>query len=740
MAYGLKYRSQFDSQTDAYTASKTYTIEFLYKDYAGGTQSVILADNPIVHKFGADDPFAPIKGSSVSINLMNINGYLPLSAFNTEEDDGIMVKLLESGNVKFIGYVVNEDSYDTMVDFTHVITISANDSLGLLKGVILSEAIVKRPFSASYQTNGDNFVVYVDCDDYAFYPAAGDTITFDGNNYVIATAVNETTTIGLGVYNWTITVTTTTGGISLHSDFTIYLTGLLNLRARNSLMSIIAACVKRTNIDLITNIFCNISAYPQLTTVSHFEQTLIDSQTFISGETYENCYAVLEKIMTSFRCSIFQANGEWNIVHWDEMRFYTNQAIPGYQYDEDFIYIGNTTFTNIFTFGPDPQLTRPIYPLNIGQISSYKFVRKTFNYHQPKYLLRNYDLQTLGALLSSYTSGGFTIKEYVATDWTTGTGPILAERFIRVVTDSAGTEIERYLCIRGNHSNTTKAVAGVPFECQEGDKLKLSFSFKTNISQGGPIVIVFALMLTDNTISYYVDEVPAGNGSWITTVGFSYTISGGDNTNTWHSVEIESSQMPIDGLGYVYLPEAVDAPYNSSRETFYKDIRLEYIPFVNDTTKITGQIHKNERDKNVKTNTDVDIYIDNSPTNQVIGTLFQKTVTNLLQDRTGVWIYNYDITTGYAQLNEMLTHEELAWRGMLRIKYEGEFVGLYQNSVASMLTIVKETFNPSKNYIFGLLSIDYKKNRLNGTLYEIYDSEEPALVSDYTFKYIYSTA
>ena len=34
---------------------------------------------------------------------------------------------------------------------------------------------------------------------------------------------------------------------------------------------------------------------------------------------------------------------------------------------------------------------------------------------------------------------------------------------------------------------------------------------------------------------------------------------------------------------------------NSSKETYYKDIRFEYIPYINDTTKIIGHIHKDNR-------------------------------------------------------------------------------------------------------------------------------------------------
>lgn len=738
MAYGLKYQTSFDSQSDENTPSKTYTIQFLYKDYSGGSSSVICADEPLKHSYGIDDPMATIKGSSVTINLLNINGALPLSNFYSEESDGIMVILTNNaGAVLFKGFIVQDDSYETMVDFTHVISLSANDSLGLLKGVILSDVILRRSFLASYQTNGNDFVVYVDVKDTAFYPAAGDTITFDGNDYIIVTALNEPTVIGSGVYNWTITVSTSTGGISIHSGFTIYLTGKLNLLARNSLLTFIAACLVNTNLALILNIFCNISAYRQLITRSHFEQTVIDSQIFISGETYSNCYDVLTKILSSFRCSLFQANGEWNIMHWDEMRFYTNQAIPGYQYDERFDFLGTTSFTNIFGIGPAPQLTRPLFPFNKGLVGSYKFVRKTFNYVMPKYLLRNYDLQTLGPLISQTVVGSNTYYDYYAVGWQGGDGTPLATRVIRVIKDATGTELERYLVCVGPHFNSIRAVQGTPFEANKGDKIKFSFSFRTEQSQTGSFIVYFAVMLTDGNFEDYVSHLPDGNGAWGGSA-YEFVINGGDNSNTWHNVEIPSSEIPYSGLIYCYLAVATKVPGSSTLITYYKDIRLEYTPHVNDTTKITGQIHENNRGVNVKSNSDTEIYIDNSPRNPIAGTLFLTTFTGLLQDRTKIWIYNYDIYTGYNQLNEMLTREEISLYDMLRIKHEGEFVGLYQQNVVSMLTLCRTDFNPTKNFIFGLLNIDYKRNTFNGTLYEIYDSTEAPLSSDYTFKYIYS--
>ena len=477
MAYGLKYQNEFNSRSDSTGLQHTYYLQFWFKDYTGPAVSIFGGETSVIQRCTVDDPTAPIKGQSLDITLINDGNSLPITAFQSEDDDGVQVRFLEGTNLKFIGYLVQDDFYETQVDYTHTITLSANDGLGLLKGVILSDAAVRRAFNMSFRTNGVDTVVYMWAEDTAFYPQAGNIIEILGNTYTIATAVNETTVIGIATYNWTITLTTSTGGIAQTVDI-IYLTGEINLLLRNSLLSIVAVCLGQTDLSLITNIFLNHCEYRQDPLISTFEQTLVSSQIFTAGETYENCYAALEKVLTAFKCTLFQANGEWNIVHWPEFRRWAGNAVPGFMYDETWTAIGTTLFNNNFNIGPGNPTTW-LSGLQEGALRGWKFSRKTFNYTQPKYLLYNYDLQILGDLIRTYVSGTETISEYVAEGFEEGVGPILCERFIRVTVDTASNaELSRKLVLRGNHSNSATAVQATPFEVSKGDKIKFSFSEK----------------------------------------------------------------------------------------------------------------------------------------------------------------------------------------------------------------------------------------------------------------------
>lgn len=740
--YGLKYQTQFTSQSDDNNAEMDYTLQFLFKDYTGEVASITGAETTVIQKCTTDDPFAPIKGQSLSISILNKGGSLPITAFQSDDDDGVQVKLLQGTNLLFIGFLVQDDFYEQMVDFTHPIQLSANDGLGLLKGVVLSDAAVRRAFDVTYL--GVVLlpsIIYVYTEDDAFYPQVGNTFEVAGTIYTITSVLYGTQTISGNTINWAIGVTPVTPVYALTTG-TVYLTGEINLLNKNSLLSIIAVCLGQTNLELITNFFFNLYEYRQDETVLSFDQTLINSQVFISGDTYQDCYSALEKILKVFNCSLFQANGQWNIINWYEAVpkvswSYPNNAIPAFVYDETWAAIGTTVLNNNFYVGPDPQLTRPIAGLTQGALRGYKFTKRKFDYQQPKYLLKNYDLQEVGTLLRQYVSGANTIYEYVATSWEGVYGTPATERFIRVMKETAtGTEVDRMLVVKGDGFDDPRAVQGTAFEINEGDKITVSFSFQTADSQPGSGTVIFAVRLINDTTDLYVnDPPPTGNGQW-GSLGYNYLFASGTNTNTIQSVEIVSAQAPVSGLLYVYLAQADLA--GIATETYYRDIRVEYQPYIADQVKIIGQVHSQTRTDGPKLFNEVDISIDDSPRNSIEGTLFLTTKTDLIQDRTVYW--RYPATADGWRLGELATYDELNWRQKTRSKLEGGFIGNYQNSLPiSLLTVGITDFSPTKNYIFGLLTIDYKRNQFSGTLWELYDEADELVDADYLLKYLYST-
>jgi hypothetical protein len=680
MAYILKYQGEFDSISEV-----GYRVEILEKDYSGPNYQLQLAAAPVVHNWNTDDPKAPVKGSSLSIKYLN-KGSIPIESFYSNADDQFQVVFYQGSKVLFVGYLVQDDCTEPMVDYTHEVLLSANDNLGLLKDIELniSNEVSLLPCMAQGDFIGITVPVqnWIILSNINFTPAVGTPFTISGHP---VSAMNGTftpisvTTLSATQFRVKISVST---GDTVNAPCSINgTTTIANGNKRLTLANIIHACLVKTGIELDTHIYCNLFAANNIITTSFLHQTYIEPDTFLSGEKYDNCYSVLEKICGTFNLSLFQALGRWNIVHWDELR---RGTVNGFVYDYDFALTGTEDLQAAFDFGfhgttgtPD----HPTYP-EAGLVKSitrpFEYSKETFNYQQPKYLLKNYDLQTLGAWLRTYTVGTTTVREYTATSWEDSFGSPAVERFIRVVYDNVlQREAERYIVLRGATFDSARSVQSKPIEVTKGDTIKFSFKFRTNLV---PALWLsswsFALRVYDGTTNRYLDDTPAGAGDWISGVSFTYSV-GTANLNEWQTIEMSSSPLPFSGFVYCYLTQFTPAPQSTTRESQYSDLRFEYTSLINDSTKIIGHIHKDLQPVTIKNNKDVEIYMDDSPRNTIQGTLFQSSFTGLLQDRTDLW-YRSGITES-KKVGNIITNETLQYRSVSRTKLEGSYRGLRQS-------------------------------------------------------------
>lgn len=651
------------------TIETPYWCRIYEKDYSGNVSNIILAELPFALSQQTDDIRATVRGHAISLTIKN-TGSLPVSTFQSVNDDQFRVDIGTGAAPLFTGYIVQDDSGELMVDYTHDIVLQVNDNLGLLKDV-----------------------------------------AFNLHNTVI-------------------------------TDF----------YARNSLAACIHQCLKNTGLELQTYVYVNLWEDRMTETDSPFPQCFVDCNLFINGsttdtngkatDTFMSCYDVLDRILDRFNCSLFQACGRWNIVRWDELRGLT--TIHAFVYDADWNMIDSKLLPDAFT--ADPVIGGASIPAMFPEtgltkqiVRPFLFDKETFNYQQPKYLLKNYDLQTLGALIRTYVdTDGNTVSEYVATGWT-NSWPL---------------------------ADSARAIQGTPFESTNGDKVKVSFQFSTNFGVSYPATIIFAVRLYDGVSNRYIDELPADDGAWIPGIGFNFTLPVGSDITQWQSVEIASSQIPFDGLTYVYLAAVgtVTLPYerfirvvtdslgnevarylvgrNGTNETRYTDIRVEYTQFINDSTKVIGHVHKDLQTdavaQTIKNNEDIQIYIDDSPSNQAVGTLFLATFHSLVQDRTSRWH-----RAGYTEslrLGQIMTTETLQWRSLPRTKLEGTFYGLVQNSLHLALLIpLKFSYLGVLRFIYGQIEIDMRNNRVKCTAWELTgQAGEFAVNQIYTFTYIYS--
>lgn len=628
MAYNLIYFLEFDS-----IAEVTYRLDIYKKDYEGVSTEVKGSGVPVMHRWDTDDPKAPIHGSSLTAKLLNVDDALPLLNFYSISDDtfkGVFTNVTQN-KVLFTGFLVQEDCIEDMLDYTHEIELNFTDNLGLLKETTFDKVISASVNVTSIPVNigplAPNKILFSGIAVPAIKP--GDKIIITGTTfnatYTAASAIQSGTSNEVVTVEAQTTVPVEAGIVTIQRVYDDY--------DKITLFAILHAILKFTGAELPLTIFANLYEENTSSEADLFRQTLINKYSFISGDNdYKDCYYILEKILGRLNCSLFQSEGKWIIIRWDEAAYLT--PFNGYVFNSDFIYTGTTVYENFITAGIG-ELTVAATGLNKRIARPYEFTKETFNYDVPK-LLRNGDLQELGSLITSYTvneetynpgedadgTNDYTVTyyEYYAPHWfTNDLGGASADWFIRIVKDEFDNEIQRYLVVKDNNIKSTT------IEANQGDKI--NFNFQTRNAGGAvgvPSTLILVVKITDGSRTLYADEY----GIWKISPGYSYQSQ--NDYADFTSVEVETGRLPFDGLLTVYLTLI-------NGETHFNDLRFEYIAYINESTKITGQKHSTSQTLAIKNNLDVELEVDDSPRNFISGTLFTPNKTGLIQQRTRLW-------------------------------------------------------------------------------------------------------
>ena len=135
MYYGVKYTVQFSSVGTA----QDYKFEILEKNYLGNFYSLDPARSPVRHSCEIDDPVTPIKGTKLSLSYVN-DGPVPLSTFYAQDDQAYKGRLWWGNQLMFEGYLIQDDCTEVLDDVRHIVTLSFNDGLGLLRDIKLNLA------------------------------------------------------------------------------------------------------------------------------------------------------------------------------------------------------------------------------------------------------------------------------------------------------------------------------------------------------------------------------------------------------------------------------------------------------------------------------------------------------------------------------------------------------------------------------------------------------------------------
>jgi hypothetical protein len=641
MPYGLKYFAEFNTIS---SQTLTFRLEISKKNYTGDDTEITLTSSGCIQEWQEDDPYAPIKGCTLNIGIVN-DGTVSLDDFYSEDDDEFYVELIRTDTMMtlFRGYVLQDDSQEVVLDYAHEINIVATDNLGTLKDVLLIDAAKKFGTPITYtgvELTAVGATFYTNRDELGALKPGMDFVVSDsiylGNYTCISISYDEV------LNNWIIN----TGQIlpnlgMLYSDVTFNTE--IDIYDHVSLLTLVRLCLKSTNVVCGLNVFTKI--YPEGTSIERFlDGTLVYGGTFLTDNSSDNCYDVLEKIMSRFNASLFQTWGKWYIVRYGEI-FSGFNSDPKYliesnQYTDNFVYSGTATDNHLFDIN--------INEIETGLLKSiirpYKFVSETFDYEEQTALLKNTNLMETGDLVGQqntiyYKNYYYKAKNYQVFPGFTGQ--------IYVQTDLKDIEVARNLIIKGDGFDPSApfAVRSDTVQLTAGTIVNISYDVRVDDLIGPPGYAgnwQTFFVCEDGTNIYYLKN----DGTFSTGFAniYDFVIAPPGLLNDWHTLNVEM-KIPFDCIFYFYYRHfEIDNTY-LNKATYYKNIQFKAQGVFVENSKTIGQISTETQNANIKNALQKNIKLDNSPSGIIKGALFTNQIVNGIQQLTKNWVLKCGLET-----------------------------------------------------------------------------------------------
>ena len=134
MAYGIKYKLEFSD--DLENGKK---IEILKNNYSGTVSDLVGTGDPVVIKWESNDNiYSPVKGSTCSINLLDLDSSTYDNFYEADEREyQVKIYYKDSSNnyqIFWIGWLVTDQFSEAVLNKPYPLTLRAYDGLGLLGG------------------------------------------------------------------------------------------------------------------------------------------------------------------------------------------------------------------------------------------------------------------------------------------------------------------------------------------------------------------------------------------------------------------------------------------------------------------------------------------------------------------------------------------------------------------------------------------------------------------------------
>lgn len=276
-----------------------------------------------------------------------------------------------------------------------------------------------------------------------------------------------------------------------------------------------------------------------------------------NDETYQSCLVILTKILKSFGCKLYQANGKWNIIAINEFAAAPYFAYTYYtEYNADGSLSSSGTFNTLSEIQPYSGNTSGLYFTDNSQFKIFKKGYNNFNYSytnsfSPNYIsnpnLKNLTsgFPTLWGTFTQGAGGSVTVvnKPYEASDWfdiTLGANGVGFTAFSDVYTNP-----------KGNVTANDKIIYTQTFYAQTENKVRGQIQLEiTGIGSGAPIYY-----LNINEVWQDASVLPYNNYYQVPLVEE-------DKINT---VSITTPPIPINGIldiTYILTRDIVDCATN----------------------------------------------------------------------------------------------------------------------------------------------------------------------------------
>lgn len=665
MSYGIVYQISFKTLSD-----NAGLINLLQKGYSGSITQLKGTAQPIVISYKSGDYYATdsIRGSEADISFYN-QGATPLSTFEANSDNVWRVDYYLNSNLEWSGFLVMDDCREALLGTPTVINLKANDGLGLLKDV-------------------------------AFTDLTGSIIYYGGGS-------NGTIKL-LDVLN-----------------YCLYRTGLL-LPTNNYLNMFEVGMNDRTSTNT-NDPFAQAYVDPRMYLLTETDAGLVKNSAnpVLLSDIVKDCYTVLQSLLADWNCTIFQNNGQWNIVRWVELKDFSNNP-PGTQYQMD-------ASTGAFN---SPSVAPSLSLINIGSSESVKFINASqtryfirpnsyvnnqFNYQQPQKLILNMDLMTLGSLVAtSYaTINGVKYKyeDYLLPDWTFN-GPSYIS-YIRKVSDTrTNLEVDRFIYMPLDQAYFTNSHGDTDYKniqfndilvsqnsrmdfsadcCMQGN-IDASFCVSFNLQSAADPTKFYELALVGGSYNYFRWNGPYTSHEdgkipeffsasvWSPTNNNYNTFSlSGLITAPSNSVNKIFPAFPVDGILKIRL---YGFNFNGATATtcYVKNLSITMDYYINQSTKITGHYNKSSiQNASIRKNISNQLTYSDSPVFSINGALLVGGTT-----KTAAWKNYWNmppenlslVTTGITSTNPTIR------KCNVTIKYAGTPVSGYTFDVPAGTTVI----------------------------------------------------